>query len=241
MERKMSYIKDLERKGRFGDTKIRHIDGELQHVNKQEASWIDNYGLLGAEMTKAQGSQTTNPETGLKENFAIPAWALYTAGAYALGMTTSDKDGWARLNPGNWNIGLGRMRNSSLGKAWDKTFGRDSALFGGKSKAKRKALSSIDKRIAEVEGRKDNIYPDAMESFNASNMANWGQLQRSGTGESITMANDRSKNSNWQNIIAGNIQKTNATFKSDINRAEDRFWRAEDQIDELEATRADIA
>jgi len=234
----MSYIKDLEKKGRFGDTKIRHIDGTLQHVNKEEASWIDNYGLLGQEMTKAQGSQTTNPETGLKENF-LPAWAIASM-LFAGGMATSDKDGWGRFNPGNWDLGMGRMRNSSLGKTWDKYLGKNSALFGGKSKAKRKALASIDKRIAEVEGRKENIYPDAMDSFNASNMANWGQIMRSGTGESTTMATDNSKNSNWQNIIAGNIQKTNSTFKNDINRAEDRMWRAEDQIDELEATRADI-
>jgi len=238
MERKMSYIKDLEKKGRLGDTKIRRIDGELQHVNKQEASWIDNYGLLGAEMTKAQGSRTINPETGLRENIAIPWWVVPAMIASA-GVATSDKDGWGRINPGNWFGGA--LGESKLGKGWDKYVGRDSALFGGKSKAKRKALSAIDKRIAEVEGRKENIYPDAMDSFNASNMADWGQLQRSGTGQSLTMANDSSKNSNWQNIIAGNIQKTNASFKSDINRAEDRLWKAEDQIDELEATRADIA
>ena len=101
MERKMSYIKDLEKKGRLGDTKIRRIDGELQHVNKQEASWIDNYGLLGAEMTKAQGSQTINPATGLKENIALPWWLIPSMIASA-GVATSDKDGWGRLNPGNW-------------------------------------------------------------------------------------------------------------------------------------------
>jgi len=232
----MSYINDLANKGRLGDTKIRHIDGELQHVNKEEASWIDNYGLLGQEMTKAQGSQTINPETGLKEN---NPWWLIGTGLAAL-MSTSDKKGWGRLNPGNWNIGFGRMRNSSLGKAWDNTLGRDSALFGGKSKKKRKALASIKEDIAEVEARKEKIFPDAMGKFNQSTMNDWNTLQSNKTASPITLASDTGKNFNFQNQIQNAVNNTNASLTGAINNAQDRLWKQEDQIADLNAEEQSI-
>tara|TARA_B100001939_G_C16851732_1_gene577786 strand:+ start:302 stop:985 length:684 start_codon:yes stop_codon:yes gene_type:complete len=57
----------LKTKGRYGDTELRYVDGELAHVNKQEADILDKYGLDGEEVVKEYGSGTINPETGLKE------------------------------------------------------------------------------------------------------------------------------------------------------------------------------
>tara|TARA_R100000458_G_C8277659_1_gene253270 strand:- start:212 stop:1147 length:936 start_codon:yes stop_codon:yes gene_type:complete len=59
----------LASKGRFGDTKMRKVNGELSHVNPTEAKWIDNYGPLGQKLTQALGSGTINPKTGKKEYF----------------------------------------------------------------------------------------------------------------------------------------------------------------------------
>ena len=76
--------------GRFGDTEIRNIDGEPNHVNEVEAHWIDNYGLLGQLATKASGSGTTNPHTGYTERFP---WiqAAIAVGSYLLNDSASDK------------------------------------------------------------------------------------------------------------------------------------------------------
>tara|TARA_R100000152_G_C6750395_1_gene174028 strand:+ start:215 stop:991 length:777 start_codon:yes stop_codon:yes gene_type:complete len=57
----------LANNGRFGDTQIREVNGELSHVNDIEAYLIDNYGRLGELITLVIGSGTTNPTTGMKE------------------------------------------------------------------------------------------------------------------------------------------------------------------------------
>ena len=88
--------KDLAKKGRFGDTEIRKVDGKPAHVNPQEAKLIDRKGRLGELIVKSQGAGTTNPETGHREYFlgmtvagVIAAVkvvaAVVTAGAAAYG------------------------------------------------------------------------------------------------------------------------------------------------------------
>jgi hypothetical protein len=60
--------KNLARKGRFGDNKIRNIDGKPAHVNSMEASLYDNLGKsVASPIIKNIGSGSTNPSTGLKE------------------------------------------------------------------------------------------------------------------------------------------------------------------------------
>lgn len=71
----------LSSKGRFGDTEVVKIDGEWNHVNKQEKALIDKYGEKGKQLVKAIGSRTTNPDTGKKENFlpfmgTVIGWGL---------------------------------------------------------------------------------------------------------------------------------------------------------------------
>ena len=70
----------LKTKGRYGDTELRYVDGELAHVNKDEASILDKYGLDAEEVVKEYGSGTINPETGLKEYNPV---AFLTAGKLA--------------------------------------------------------------------------------------------------------------------------------------------------------------
>ena len=60
--------KHLASLGRFGDNKIRDIDGKPAHVNAFEAWQYDNLPRSTAErMIKANGAGTRNPSTGLKE------------------------------------------------------------------------------------------------------------------------------------------------------------------------------
>ena len=57
----------LANKGRYGDNKIRKIDGKSAHVNKNEASLLDFLGKPAESIIKMVGAGTTNPMTGLKE------------------------------------------------------------------------------------------------------------------------------------------------------------------------------
>tara|TARA_R110001583_G_scaffold38498_3_gene124403 strand:- start:5767 stop:6876 length:1110 start_codon:yes stop_codon:yes gene_type:complete len=72
-------------KGRFGDTFIRPVDGQLSHVNKIEANVIDNLGMIGQMMVKDAGAGTTNPDTGAPEYY-FPWGALLSAGMSAYQM-----------------------------------------------------------------------------------------------------------------------------------------------------------
>jgi len=71
----MSYD-TLAAKGRNGDNDLRMVNGNLEHVNSEEAHWIDNWGPLGELLTQSVGSRTTNPNTGLRENWFPQAVGL---------------------------------------------------------------------------------------------------------------------------------------------------------------------
>tara|TARA_R110002012_G_scaffold57177_7_gene147265 strand:- start:820 stop:1512 length:693 start_codon:yes stop_codon:yes gene_type:complete len=62
--------KHLSKYGRFGDTEITSTsNGELWHVNKFEKKLINDYGDVGERLVDISGSGTTNPTTGLKEQY----------------------------------------------------------------------------------------------------------------------------------------------------------------------------
>tara|TARA_R110000823_G_scaffold19339_5_gene59681 strand:+ start:204 stop:971 length:768 start_codon:yes stop_codon:yes gene_type:complete len=82
--------------GRFGDTKIREVNGAPAHVNDTEAHWIDNMGPLGQLATESVGAGTINPETGLKEYFWPQALGL----AFQVGGPLLD----AQLNKDSSNL-----------------------------------------------------------------------------------------------------------------------------------------
>ena len=68
--------KDLAKKGRFGDTEIRKVDGQPAHVSKDEAKFIDRKGLLGEIVVKSMGSGTINPETVQMVTLLAGAWIV---------------------------------------------------------------------------------------------------------------------------------------------------------------------
>ena len=73
----------LSNKGRMGDTELRYVNGELSHVNKQEAYILDNYGQAGENFVIENGSGTINPETGMKE-YILPVITAIGAGISAI-------------------------------------------------------------------------------------------------------------------------------------------------------------
>ena len=95
VNRVSDHLSLLSKMGRGGDTKLRNVDGELSHVNADEAAAIDMYGSVGENVVKAVGSGTINPDTGLREYSisATLAWAAanaptISAGLAALATTT---------------------------------------------------------------------------------------------------------------------------------------------------------
>ena len=90
-----NHLSKLAAKGRYGDTEIaRTSEGELWHVNPQEKSLMDMYGMEGERMVDAIGSGTTNPETGLEEKWAFLANpAFWAAAGTAIGAISGYKSG----------------------------------------------------------------------------------------------------------------------------------------------------
>ena len=82
-----NHLSSLAAKGRFGDTEIAKTSkGELWHVNPQEKSMMDTYGMKGEKMVDAIGSGTKNPQTGLEEKFDPLTWmAIAAVGSAVIG------------------------------------------------------------------------------------------------------------------------------------------------------------
>ena len=67
LSKKEKAILAIAKKGRFGDSELRKVNGEMSHVNKKEAALIDKYGQKAELLVKSVGSGTINPDTGLRE------------------------------------------------------------------------------------------------------------------------------------------------------------------------------
>ena len=109
----------LANKGRYGDTEIaRTSKGEMWHVNPQEKSLMNMYGMEGERMVDAIGSGTTNPETGLEEKWAFLAnptfWAAAATTIGAIGGATSGRKSelQAESERDQADIGLKRIQDS---------------------------------------------------------------------------------------------------------------------------------
>ena len=112
----------LKSNGRYGDTELDQVNGEVQHTNKWEHEFLkkakENGQTKKAEaLLAAIGSKSINPKDGLKENFW--GWVAAAIGTAAYGAYQDYKD--------DGEVTLGGM--------WDNTFGRDGlgSLFGGGS------------------------------------------------------------------------------------------------------------
>tara|TARA_Y100000114_G_C11750144_1_gene323814 strand:+ start:901 stop:1620 length:720 start_codon:yes stop_codon:yes gene_type:complete len=114
--------KKLAKKGRFGDNRIaKTSNGSLWHVNKQEKKLIDDYGVVGERIVDMIGSGSTNPETGLKEQFLplAPAavMAALAVGSAAVGAIQSYSQTKKEKEQGEMQVGFTNQALSSLSEA----------------------------------------------------------------------------------------------------------------------------
>ena len=91
-----NHLSSLASKGRYGDTEMaRTSEGELWHVNPVEKALMSMMGKEGEKLVDAVGSGTTNPETGLEEQFdpfTLGLTALtFAYGAYQSGSASEDQ------------------------------------------------------------------------------------------------------------------------------------------------------
>ena len=101
--------KNLASKGRFGDTQMRKVGGQLSHVSQGEANHMDAHGKAGERDVQALGSGTINPETGKPEYWVLPVVAGIAAiGANYFGQGKKDYSGK--------NFGLSSLWDYSVGE-----------------------------------------------------------------------------------------------------------------------------
>lgn len=153
--------KNLAKKGRFGDTKLRNVDGELSHVSAFEAYLIDKDIAGGEDFVKKTGLGTINPKTGLKEY----AWWMIPAAIAAYGAATEYQD--------TGNITLGGLWDYSLGNQ-----GLGGYLFGDDGTLESQAKSAVQtgyeglKATGRSYFKKGGVFDTKTESQNAMSIAN---------------------------------------------------------------------
>ena len=85
--------------GRGGDTEMRMVNGEMSHVNSEEATIIDMYGSQGEKLVEAMGSGTINPYTGKKEYFdPLTLMAIAAVSTAGVGMLKQGYEGKLSMN-----------------------------------------------------------------------------------------------------------------------------------------------
>jgi len=110
--------KKLAKKGRFGDNRIaKTSNGSLWHVNKQEKKLIDDYGVVGERIVDMIGSGSTNPETGLKEQFLPMITAGLAIGSAVMGAVQSYGQTKREREQGEMQVGFANQALDSLSEA----------------------------------------------------------------------------------------------------------------------------
>ena len=158
--------KKLAKKGRFGDNRIaKTSNGSLWHVNKQEKKLIDDYGVVGERIVDMIGSGSTNPETGLKEQFLplAPAavMAALAVGSAAVGAIQSYSQTKKEKEQGEMQVGFTNQALSSLSEAeasLQDSLGSSLALPTLEAERALESVSDVsEKKLEEVVQKQDQI------------------------------------------------------------------------------------
>lgn len=114
----------LSKYGRFGDTEMYKTSktgpgkGKEWHVNKEEKSLMNMYGLEGEKLVDAVGSGTINPVTGKEEKFVFTT--AIALGSLALGAYNSWKSGSTQETAAKSKVGAAESGIASTEEAQQK-------------------------------------------------------------------------------------------------------------------------
>ena len=207
----MNLIDKIAEQGRGGDTELRIVDGEVSHVNKEEAQVIDKFGPIGQMAVRQIGSGTINPTTGLREYIIGVGPISQIIIGTMLSRIASDATG---LTP-KADKKMGSQMLGSAGRAWDTTFGKEGLagwawdLIGGETaseKRKRtKQLRSIDKYKGGLQEGLDGVTAHHSAMFNIND-----------TSRGLETSKDLSKINNMGNVATSN--PTRSILDSVINK-----------------------
>ena len=228
--------------GRFGDTKIRVLNGEKQHVTAFEAWLVDSFPGDAEEVilsnTLSKGGPTINPETGLKENFmGIPK--LFGEGGAVSGA---------------WEQGAGFMNNmGAVGDALSTALpGAGMAIkaigaFKGASdmvKQNKKLAKTLDNAISGMERERsaavldtqdklDSVSEDAAFAMNESIASATGTLDSLSANVRKAGAGSKALNTSAvENLIETTQDTTSAAVQMQADKLESSVLSTHDQINE---------
>jgi len=109
----------LSTMGRGGYDRYRLVDGDMSHVNPDEASMIDAFGKKGEESVKERGSGTINPYTGNREYVDPFTLGMAAVSLYGIYASTKQKREGAGVQVGLIDQSLSALDKSAgqLGEA----------------------------------------------------------------------------------------------------------------------------
>ena len=227
----------LSKHGRFGDTEMYKTSpsgpgkGKEWHVNKEEKSLMNMYGVEGEKLVDAVGSGTINPKTGKEEKWIQAAIAL---GSLALGAYKSYKSGSTQEKAAKSKIGAAESGMAATEEAQQKleeSIGAKKEVFQLEFQKANQDLS----RQAGYASEKSREQHDTLES--KTGMATSGTVTRSEE-KSKKRLSDESK-SKTEDLISqlgrnmGGLMEEYESEKSRLKSEKEKFQReldlAEDQ------------
>ena len=195
----MNLIDKIAEQGRGGDTELRIVDGEVSHVNKEEAQVIDKFGPIGQMAVRQIGAGTINPTTGLREYIPTGVGPIVVM----LSRILSDATG---VTP-KADKKFGSQMLGSAGRAWDTIFGKEGLagwgwdLIGGETASekrhKKRAVSGIDKYTSGLEQGLEGVPSHHSTMFNINDST-----------RGLKTSNELSKINNMGNVATNNSQRS---------------------------------
>ena len=222
-----NHLSKIAAKGRYGDTEIAATsEGELWHVNPQEKSLMNMYGMEGERMVDAIGSGTRNPETGLEEKFP---WALALAATgtvmQAAGAYTSGRAGelQAETERDTADIGLKSIEEAIQRLEQSSTKGRAAVMadYG----------QAVDTESFKTGVQKEDLFQGTAKALQQSGMATAGSVEQQ---SSLAWNRIRDRWSMKGESLLGDLGKRMGKIEGDY---EAEMARLQTEKSKFEATR----
>ena len=165
-----NHLSTSSQMGRFGDDKIKFVDGELSHVNTKESNLIDLLGMTGEMIVKNTGSGTINPNTGMKEYFT----PLIAGAGVALGAINSYSSGKSNSQQATAQAAIARQGLKDIQTAEK---GLESVLFNKNNIAKQEYQKEIQNLSTGTGYKLKDLRASSEQAMKKTGFASSGAVQ----------------------------------------------------------------